>query len=131
MTKIPDRDDRKGDFEVEVHGRILTVESKSLSSHGYREEHIEGGYSGVVSIKATDSWDDPDAGRTTCLPPGQFDILAISLHAAEGEWRFCFIWNRDLPRSVENPNLLATKFRVNPDCTPCVTRSFLSLLKRG
>ena len=92
---------RKNDVAFTYRNIPITVEVKSLQTATVR--HTEDGYSGVAQCDASDKRRITlPSGRTietTCLPVGEFDLLAINCFEFGKEWRFAFIRNRDLPRS--------------------------------
>lgn len=129
VQKIPDQSRKKGDFSFDYQGRELTVEAKSISTGSGKEEFLEGGLSGVVKVSSSDSLILEDGRRTNCLPPGMFDILAISTYGMLGEWEFYFIHSRYLPTSVEYPGRLQSSFRLNIHTTPCLHKDLSLVLQ--
>lgn len=124
VLKIPDRAPEKGDFLVTYLGRIFTVEVKSLSSHALKEDLLNGGWTGKVSIKRTDSEIANEQGaRTSCLLRGEFDILAICTFSITKEWDFQFIANKYLPSSDLYRDRLSTTITVNTINTPKLTKN--------
>lgn len=129
ISKIPDRDKVKGDLLVQTQGRTASVEVKSLSRHRYKEEHLLGSYSGVVSLKSTDSREVGNR-RTCCLERGTFDILAVCLFPVTGKWEYLFVRNCDLPSSPTFPDRLASQIRIVKDVTPFFHNSFSEVFNK-
>lgn len=134
VTKIPDRDQEKGDFKVLYRGVPMTIEVKSVMTDSIKEDILSQTWQGSVMVKNTDKREVSVEGlgtiATTKLERGQFDILAICCFAVSGEWDFLFIENRFIPAAEEGYNLLKTKFIVNPGTTPGVTDNLVNLLEK-
>ena len=134
VSKIPDHDRRKGDVVLTYRGEEITIEAKSIRTGSVREDILNNSWSGTVGVKSTDSRvvfspDSTEPVRTTCLDKGGFDILAISCYAVEGNWDFVFIENRFLPEAdPEFPGLIKTSFVINPDTTPCLSKTLIPVL---
>lgn len=133
VVKIPDRDPRKGDLLVAgKRGGVsfsLTVEVKSLSSLGIKEDLLEGGVTGQVVVKGTDRKEIKGQPATCCLPPGEFDVLAICTLPLTKQWTYLFIESRHLPLSGKFPGRLLSQVQVNPQTTPGLYQSFERILQ--
>lgn len=128
VEKIPDRSPAKGDFRVIYQGDTLTIEVKSLSSHALKEDYLNGGWNGKVSIKGTDSKIINEEGdMTTCLVRGEFDILAICTFSLTKTWDFKFIANKYLPSSTLYADRLSTTLTLNTINTPKLTDDVLEV----
>lgn len=134
VTKIPDRDQEKGDFKVIYKGVPMSIEAKSVMSDSVREDVLTQTWQGAVLVKNTDKREVEVEGigtiTTTKLERGQFDILAICCFAVSGQWDFLFLENRFIPAADESHNLLKTRFTVNPGTTPGVTDNLVKLLEK-
>lgn len=121
VSKIPDHSPVKGDLLVTYKGESLKVEVKSLASDSVRYDVFNDTWQGKVRTKATDKRDVELEGvgtvRTSCLVKGQFDVLAISCMAVDGQWTYMFMDASFLPETA-NPGLIQTSFTLNPATTP-------------
>lgn len=114
IVKDDDHDrSKKGDIAFTYRGQRFTVEVKSLQTNNTR---IRGGVrTGNFQCDASDrrwvKFADGSTIETTSLLVGEFDILAVNLHAFYDKWVFAFAKNSDLP----HPNGLRGKSR---DYTP-------------
>lgn len=102
LVKADDHDrSRHGDRTVHYKGHVFTFESKSLQTASVRQD--DGIWTGKAQVDASDrravTLPDGSDLQTTCLVVGSFDILAVNVFAFEGQWRFAFAKNADLPRS--------------------------------
>ncbi len=129
---------RPADFSFEYQGEEISVEVKSLQTNSVRRDN--GGYVGRCQVDASDrrkvTLPDGSVMETTCLLPGKFDILAVSLFEFGQKWRFAFIRNEDLPRSrhrgysaYQRENLLATSIRLTWPLEPPFEESPFPLLE--
>jgi len=126
VTDISKKDDhdrkKKGDLIVTYKGRGFKLECKSLQTNSIRQ--VGDVFMGKVQCDASDRRTVTLAnGATlekTCLLAGEFDILAVNLHAIRDDWHFIFAKNVDLPRSrykqyteQQRSQLLATLIEVS------------------
>lgn len=118
VQKIPDRSPLKGDFMVEVGDKSVTIEVKSVSSHNAKEDFLNGGKTGKISLKRTDSTKLDNGETTYCLPKGEFDILAACMFPVTGKWEFQFINTKYLQESEKSPGRLSTTVHVSTHNTP-------------
>lgn len=138
LKRYDDHDrSRPADFSFEYQGEEITVEVKSLQTRSVRRNN--GGYVGRCQVDASDCRKVilPNGSEivTTCLLPGKFDILAVSLFEFGQKWRFAFIRNGDLPKSkhrayteYQRENLLATSVRLTWPLEPPFVESPFPLL---
>ncbi|HJP91494.1 MAG TPA: hypothetical protein VJ875_06035 [Pyrinomonadaceae bacterium] len=101
-VKYDDHDrKRKGDLVVTYKGESFIVESKSLQTNMIKK--VGQVWTGKAQCDASDrrTIELPDGSKitTTCLLPGEFDLLAVNCFAFENKWRFVFAKNSELPRS--------------------------------
>jgi hypothetical protein len=93
---------KKGDLVATYKGRSYIIECKSLQTNSVCNEG--GVWRGKAQCDASDrrtvTFADGSTLETTCLLAGEFDILAVNLFAFEGQWRFIFAKNINLPRST-------------------------------
>lgn len=138
LIKDDDHDRKnKGDIRFNYRGRSFLVESKSLQSKTVKV--TDEGFSASFQCDASDCrtvhFSDGTEVRTTCLLAGEFDIVAVNMFAMEGEWRFGFALNCDLPRSkyrhyspFQQSQLIASMIKITyPLQTPFVDDPFLLL----
>lgn len=127
VEKIPDQENRKGDFEVETTRGKFTVELKSAAAGSGRNNSQFS-----VSVKASDACvvnegsEEPPL-RTSCLPYSQFDVLAICLVNITGGWDFLFIENLKLPESKKYPGRISSKITLNLE-DPRLKKSILDII---
>ena len=92
---------RKSDRVIVYRGEEFSVEVKSLQTNSIKL--VGEAWSGRAQVDGSDRrtvvFPDGSELNTTLLLRGEFDILAINCFAFEGEWRFAFGLNRDLPKS--------------------------------
>lgn len=119
VTKYDDHDRlKKGDIAFDYMDYTFTVEVKSLQTNSLRPK-----MSGLVTpnfqCDGSDSRivDFPDGSslKTTSLLVGQFDILAVNLHAFYGAWAFVFADNADLPtvRTTRGAAMRYTEYQMD------------------
>lgn len=93
----------KGDFQFGYRDETVRLEVKCLDTPMVRGDAVAG-YTGTFQCNASDtrSVHLPNGSTvvTNCLVAGEFDVLAVCLHAFGGEWKFGFALNRELPRST-------------------------------
>jgi hypothetical protein len=102
VIKYDDHDRlKKGDIAFDYRDYTLTVEVKSLQSNSLRPQKRTGLVVPKFQCDASDSrtvhFTDGSSMVTTSLLVGQFDLLAVNLHALHHDWVFAFADNRDLP----------------------------------
>jgi hypothetical protein len=129
VSKIPDRDEIKGDILIEtVEGKLFTIEVKCLGSTYARENLVNGGIDSSISLKMSDRA-ILDSGQTTSCPDrNSYDILAVCLAAATGEWNFKFIHSKYLPTSQKFPGRIQSSMSINTDNTPCLHSDLIRVL---
>ena len=92
------------------------VECKSLQTASIKKTGEV--FTGTSQCDASDrrkvQFSDGTTLETTCLLTGEFDILAVNLFAFEGQWRFVFAKNADLPRSTYRKYLSVTSLVAIP-----------------
>ena len=138
VAKPDDHDrGRAGDWVAGYGGRRFIFEVKSLQTSTVRR--TLDGWAGKAQVDASDrrgvTLPDGSKMNTTCLRRGDFDILAVSLFAFVGEWRFAFAKNGDLPASrfwkytdYQRQNLLATTVSVSLPVQPPFYADLFELL---
>lgn len=135
VRKIPDMAPEKGDFEVIYKNVPLTIECKSVKTGSVKEDVLTQSWMGTVGVCNTDKREITIEGfgniSTSKLIRGQFDILAISCFAVNGEWSFMFIENRFLPSAEEHRDLLKSSFIINPATTPGLTEDISRVLEKA
>jgi hypothetical protein len=103
----PDDHDRKegGDRKFVYRGHVVRIESKSLQSESVRH-HDGGRITATTQVDGSDCRDRVLPGgetvRTTCLPIGSFDIIAVNCFSMFGTWRFAFARADKLARSTHS-----------------------------
>lgn len=127
VAKIPDRHEKKGDISLQYKGREITIEVKSARNP--RPTPLEGGFYSDVTVKKSDRSASPDGVITSCLEPGQFDILAISTYSLCGEWGYYFIASSNLPRSDKFPGKLKSNLTINVKTTPFLYEDISKVLR--
>lgn len=102
----PDDHDRteKGDLVVTYKGHRFAVEVKSIQTVSMKPKKRTGEVKPWFQCDASDArkvvFDDGSEVVTTALLVGEFDVLAVNIHAFDGKWRFVFAKNSDLPTMV-------------------------------
>ena len=101
LKKYDDHDrTSKGDISLLYRGREFKIESKSLQTNLVAQDE-DGNWIGKFQCDASDRREiklpNGHIVNTTCLAVGEFDIVAVSLFAFGGQWRFAFAKNSDLP----------------------------------
>jgi hypothetical protein len=107
VTKYDDHDRaKKGDIAFDYRDYTFTVEVKSLQTASMKPQKRSGKAKPYFQCDASDSrlitLPNGEKKQTTSLIKGQFDLLAVNLHAFKGDWFFAFADNRDLPTVAEN-----------------------------
>lgn len=101
----PDDHDRteKGDWIITYRGHRIGVEVKSIQSISMRPNR----YGEVIPFYQCDASDardvhfvDGTSVHTTSLLVGEFDVVAVNIHAFNGYWDFAFAKNEDLDTMV-------------------------------
>lgn len=96
----PDDHDRteKGDWVLQYKGHRIGVEVKSLQSNSMRT--TRNGVNPNYQCDASDAREvvfaDGSTVHTTALLVGEFDVVAVNIHAFDGTWDFAFAKNEDL-----------------------------------
>ncbi len=94
---------KKGDLYVVYRNKAFSLESKSLQSSTVKWNAQKQQWTGKAQVDASDrrtiTLPDGSTLNTTLLLRGEFNILAVNCYAFEGEWRFVFARNSDLPAS--------------------------------
>lgn len=129
VSKIPDQNEKKGDFQFMYLGKEWTLEVKSILTKSVREDILNGGWNGRVKVTASDSQTTADDRFTYAMQRGQFDILAISAFAIGKGWDFYFIAEKYLPESGAFPGRLQTGFTINTANTPCLHTDLTEVLE--
>ncbi|MFJ4968826.1 hypothetical protein [Streptomyces sp. NPDC088755] len=99
----PDDHDRteKGDLIITYRSHRFAVEVKSIQTVSMnrrrRSGNIEPYYQCDASDRRTVIFDDGSSVETTALLVGEFDVVAVNIHAFAGKWAFAFAKNEDLP----------------------------------
>lgn len=99
----PDDHDRreKGDLIVTYKGERFGVEVKSIQTASMQPQRRSGEVKPCYQCDASDrravTFADGTSVETTALLVGEFDVLAVNIHAFKGEWNFVFAKNKDLP----------------------------------
>lgn len=130
VKKIPDPEDRKGDFEVIYFDEPVTIECKSVEVNTITEDTLHDSWKGSVCIKTScrPVVINGEQTRSSYIQKGTFDILAVSTYAVDQNWGFLFMENKYLPESV--PGFASTKLWVNPQETAGVTDDIKALLDK-
>ena len=97
----PDDHDRteKGDWIVTYRGERIGVEVKSLQTSSLepkRDGTVRPAYQCDASDARTVLFSDGSSVHTTALAVGEFDVVAVNIHALVGVWEFVFCKNSDL-----------------------------------
>ena len=102
VTKYDDHDrTKKGDIAFDYRGHTFTVEVKSLQTNSIKTDKHgvrKGNFQCDASDKRPVFFPDGSSVETTCLLVGEFDLLAVNLHAFYNKWVFAFAKNSELPR---------------------------------
>lgn len=103
QSRDDDHKKTKSDRTIIWEGRQYTIQVKSPQTNSIKELS-EGRFSFDVQVDASDRRpvDLPNGHTvtTTSYVVGEFDLLAVPLHAFTGEWDFLFMLNDDLPRTT-------------------------------
>jgi hypothetical protein len=133
VCNIADSDPTKADMRFKYLDMPMTIEVKSLGTDSIKEDILTNSWQGTVAIKNTDKRTYTIDGleqSSTHLERGQFDILAINCFAVRGKWEFQFMDNEYIPaKSAVTPNLLKTKFVVNPKTTPLLVEDLATMIQ--
>nr|ADG60154.1 NruI [Rhodococcus rhodochrous] len=97
----PDDHDRteKGDWIINYKGHRIGVEVKSLQTNSLRlrrDGSVRPNYQCDASDARTVIFADGSEVHTTALLVGEFDVVAVNIHAFENKWDFAFAKNEDL-----------------------------------
>lgn len=98
----PDDHDRveKGDWVMTYKGHRIACEVKSLQTNSLRpmkSGKVSPKYQCDASDRRVVTFSDDSTVETTALLVGEFDMLALNIHAFDGSWNFVFAKNADLP----------------------------------
>ncbi|MEV0681930.1 hypothetical protein AB0I60_35955 [Actinosynnema sp. NPDC050436] len=99
----PDDHDRteKGDLIITYRGQRFAVEVKSIQTVSMRARKRSGRVEPFYQCDASDRREvifaDDTSVETTALLVGEFDVVAVNIHAFTGKWDFVFAKNEDLP----------------------------------
>ncbi len=109
----PDDHDRteKGDWVMDYKGHTMSVEVKSLQTNSLKPKKkgdVAPNYQCDASDARTVRFQDGTELVTTALLVGEFDIVAVNVHAFSGKWDFAFAKNSDL-LTMEESNRGAAK----------------------
>lgn len=134
VEKIPDQSAEKGDLRVRFKDMLLTIEVKSIGTNTVKQDVLYDSWQGTVAVRSSDKKELEVDGigriRTSSIPRGGFDILAISCYAVSSTWEFLFMDNDNIPyRDLKTPNLLKSSFTVNPETTPYLHSDLLKILQ--
>ncbi|HKP89214.1 MAG TPA: hypothetical protein VJT75_04500 [Thermoleophilaceae bacterium] len=89
----------KGDWILTYKGQRIGVEVKSLQTSSLRPKRggiVDPNYQCDASDARTVQFADGSALHTTALLVGEFDVVAVNIHAFTGMWNFAFCKNGDL-----------------------------------
>lgn len=97
----PDDHDRteKGDWILTYKGQRIGVEVKSLQTNSLkpkRDGSLRPNYQCDASDARVVAFEDGSTVQTTALLVGEFDVVAVNIHAFTGKWDFAFARNADL-----------------------------------
>lgn len=129
ISKIPDLDNRKGDFLVTYKGKDFSIELKMVAKGELKEDLVHGGYFGTVNLKRTGPEILPDGRRIHSLTRNRFDILAVGSVTPEGNWKFFFISPRYIPSSGAGTRYITTMFSINTNNTPHLRSDIIQVLE--
>lgn len=135
----PDDHDRteKGDLIVTYKGHRFAVEVKSIQTVSMqprkRSGRVEPFYQCDASDRRMVTFADGSTVETTALVVGEFDVVAVNIHAFTGQWNFAFAKNADLPTlagasrgaaryftEYQQRNLISTSIRIDLEPDPAV-----------
>ncbi len=139
FSKDDDHKKTKSDRTVIFKGRPVSIQVKSVQTNSIR--FADGLFVAKVQNDASDRRRVtlPNGAKleTTCYVVGEYDILAVSLHAFTGKWRFAFKENSKLRRTTskkytakEQQYLLATLEIIQFPLDPTWTDDFDAILER-
>lgn len=132
VEKIPDASSEKGDFRILYKNTPITIEAKSVSSRRISHDILVDTWKGQVILKAPSSRDIDYEGvtyRTSVLPRGTFDILAVCSFNVTKTWDYFFIKNKHLPVSTKYSWALDPTFSVSPGVTPNLHSELVPILE--
>lgn len=92
--------EEKGDWVMNYKGHRIAVEVKSLQTNSLRPQksgRVAPKYQCDASDRRVVTFSDGSTVDTTALLVGEFDVLALNIHAFAGQWDFVFAKNADLP----------------------------------
>jgi hypothetical protein len=124
----PDDHDRteKGDWILTYKGERIGVEVKSLQTNSLKPKQdgtVSPNYQCDASDARTVKFSDGSTLHTTALLVGEFDVVAVNIHAFTGCWDFAFCKNEDL-LTMEGATRGAPK-----DYTPLQQQSLIKTLQ--
>ena len=139
FSKDDDHKKTKSDRTIIFKDRPVSIQVKSVQTNSIRFEN--GAFIAKVQNDASDRRRVtlPNGAKleTTCYVVGEYDILAVSLHAFVGKWRFAFKENSKLQRTTSKKNtakqqqyLLATLETIQFPLDPTWTDDFDAILER-
>jgi hypothetical protein len=139
FSKDDDHKKTKSDRTVIFKGQPISIQVKSVQTNSIR--FVDGRFVAKVQNDASDRRRVilPNGAKleTTCYLVGEYDILAVSLHAFTGKWRFALKENSKLQRSAskkyaenERQYLLATLETIQFPLDPTWTEDFDAILDR-
>jgi hypothetical protein len=139
VLKDDDHKRTKSDRTVIFKGRPVSIQVKSVQTNSIR--FVEGSLVAKVQNDASDrrSVTLPNGAKleATCYKVGEYDILAVSLHAFTSKWRFAFKENSKLQRSTskkyaakDQQCLLATLETIRFPLDPTWTDDFEAILEK-
>ncbi|MEE1930323.1 hypothetical protein V1J52_19410 [Streptomyces sp. TRM 70351] len=145
----PDDHDRteKGDLIVTYLGHPIAVEVKSIQTASMaprrRSGRVEPFYQCDASDRRTVVFRDGSSVETTALLVGEFDVVAVNIHAFTGQWDFVFARNEELPTMAgatrgaarhytryQQRNLIKTNIGIDLDPGPPYVRDPFVLFDR-
>jgi hypothetical protein len=89
----------KGDWVLTYKGERIGVEVKSLQTKSLRPTKngsVRPNYQCDASDARAITFPDGSSVKTTALLVGEFDVVAVNIHAFEDKWAFAFCKNSDL-----------------------------------
>lgn len=99
----PDDHDRteKGDLIITYREHRFAIEVKSIQTVSMKPRKRSGSIEPFYQCDASDRrkvvFRDGSSVETTALLVGEFDIVAVNIHAFKDKWDFVFAKNKDLP----------------------------------